>query len=31
VRTDAVHGQQSQREQDALPQIFDAEEIRESL
>src|SRR5262249_39079792 len=31
VRAKAIHRQQSQREQDALPQIFDAEEIRQSL
>jgi hypothetical protein len=31
VRTDAIHGQQCQREENALPQFFDAEEIRECL
>ena len=31
VRADAIHRQQSQRKQDALPQIFAAEEIRECL
>src|SRR5215470_829714 len=31
VGANAINTQQSQREQDALPQIFDAEEIRHSL
>jgi hypothetical protein len=31
VRADAIHREQSQCKQDALPQIFDAEEIRECL
>jgi hypothetical protein len=31
VGTYAVHGQQRQREQDALPQFFNTEEIRECL
>src|SRR5258708_2961583 len=31
VRADAIHGQQRQRKENALPQVFDAEEIRECL
>jgi hypothetical protein len=31
MRTDAVHSQQCQREENALPQLFDAEEIRDCL
>jgi hypothetical protein len=31
VRTDAVHGQQSQREQHAVPQIRNAEHVLQSF